>query len=59
VHAVVPANRQRYLAEIAETLRDYHRDVQQQSRIARDRRASLRRKECWLRRAGTVRRSIP
>jgi len=37
VHAVVPANRQRYLAEIAETLREYHRHAQQQSRIARDR----------------------
>jgi isobutyryl-CoA mutase len=37
VHAVVPANRQRYLADIAETLRDYHRHAQQQSRIARDR----------------------
>ena len=37
VHAVVPANRQRYLADIAETLRDYHRNAQEQSRIARDR----------------------
>ena len=37
VHAVVPANRQRYLAEIAETLREYHRHAQEQSRIARDR----------------------
>ncbi|HTL35528.1 MAG TPA: fused isobutyryl-CoA mutase/GTPase IcmF [Kofleriaceae bacterium] len=37
VHAIVPANRQRYLAEIAETVRDYHRRALEQSRVARDR----------------------
>ncbi|OGA16511.1 MAG: methylmalonyl-CoA mutase, partial [Betaproteobacteria bacterium RIFCSPLOWO2_02_FULL_66_14] len=35
VHAVVPAKRVRYLAEIAECLRAYHRHSLEQSRIAR------------------------
>ncbi len=37
VHVVVPPKRQRYLAEIAEALRDYHRKVEEQSRLARER----------------------
>jgi isobutyryl-CoA mutase len=41
VHAVVPANRQRYLAEIAETVREYHRHALEQSRVARDRQSLL------------------
>ncbi|MBL8482021.1 MAG: cobalamin-dependent protein [Rhodocyclaceae bacterium] len=35
--AIVPAERVRYLAEIAATQRDYHKHVAQQSRIARER----------------------
>ncbi|NMG15003.1 fused isobutyryl-CoA mutase/GTPase IcmF [Aromatoleum bremense] len=35
--AIVPAERTRYLAEIADTVRDYHRHVQQQARVARER----------------------
>ncbi|WP_281784042.1 fused isobutyryl-CoA mutase/GTPase IcmF [Sinimarinibacterium flocculans] len=35
--AVVPAERVRYLAEIAETLRGYHAQIAQQARVARER----------------------
>ena len=35
--AVVPPERVRYLAEIATTIRDYHKHVAQQARIARER----------------------
>jgi methylmalonyl-CoA mutase len=35
--AIVPPERVRYLAEIAETVRDYHRQVGAQARIARER----------------------
>ena len=35
--AIVPPERVRYLAEIAETVRDYHRHVGAQARIARER----------------------
>ena len=34
---IVPAPRQRYLAEVAETLRDYHARAREQARIARER----------------------
>ena len=34
---VIPESRQRYLAEIAESVRDYHRQVSEQSRLARER----------------------
>ncbi|HTG96733.1 MAG TPA: methylmalonyl-CoA mutase family protein, partial [Burkholderiales bacterium] len=37
VHVVVPPKRQRYLAEIADTVRGYHHHVDEQSRIARER----------------------
>ncbi|HSA69420.1 MAG TPA: fused isobutyryl-CoA mutase/GTPase IcmF [Burkholderiales bacterium] len=37
VHVIVPPKRQRYLAEIAETVRGYHHRVEQQSRLARER----------------------
>src|SRR5687768_18421332 len=37
VHVVVPPNRQRYLAEIAETVRGYHQHAAEQSRLARER----------------------
>ncbi|OFZ95870.1 MAG: methylmalonyl-CoA mutase, partial [Betaproteobacteria bacterium RIFCSPLOWO2_02_67_12] len=40
VHVVVPAKRVRYLAEIAECVRGYHRHAREQARIARER-ASL------------------
>src|SRR5881296_1744842 len=36
-NVIVPAGRVRYLAEIAETVRGYHRWVKEQSRIARER----------------------
>ncbi|AVZ80593.1 methylmalonyl-CoA mutase [Zoogloeaceae bacteirum Par-f-2] len=35
--AIVPPERARYLAEIADTVRDYHKHVQQQARVARER----------------------
>ncbi|HJV26101.1 MAG TPA: fused isobutyryl-CoA mutase/GTPase IcmF [Aromatoleum sp.] len=35
--AIVPAERVRYLAEIADTVRDYHSHIQQQARVARER----------------------
>src|SRR6266850_1307071 len=37
VHLIIPPKRQRYLAEIAETVRAYHQFAFQQSRIARER----------------------
>ncbi len=43
--AVVPAARVRYLAEVAETVRDYHRTIAQQAALARERqqlRAAMR-----------------
>ena len=38
-HAIVPADRVRYLADIATIVRDYHRQAQEQSRVARERQA--------------------
>lgn len=35
--AIVPPERARYLAEVAETVRDYHKTVAEQARIARER----------------------
>lgn len=35
--AIVPAERIRYLAEIADSVRDYHKHVEQQARVARER----------------------
>ncbi len=35
--AIVPAERTRYLAEIADTVRDYHKQVRSQARVARER----------------------
>src|SRR2546428_286475 len=37
VHVIIPAKRQRYLAEIAETVRGYHAHLGQQSMLARER----------------------
>jgi methylmalonyl-CoA mutase len=37
VHAIVPPQRARYLAEIAETVRAYHHDAEDQARVARER----------------------
>ncbi|MBI1732173.1 MAG: methylmalonyl-CoA mutase family protein [Gammaproteobacteria bacterium] len=34
---IIPPQRQRYLAEIAETVRDYHKTVHEQSAVARER----------------------
>src|SRR5438034_572288 len=39
VHVIIPPKRQRYLAEIAETVRAYHQFASEQSRIARDRKS--------------------
>jgi methylmalonyl-CoA mutase len=36
VHVIVPPKQQRYLAEIAETVRGYHESVRRQSRLARE-----------------------
>ncbi|MEI7610432.1 MAG: methylmalonyl-CoA mutase family protein, partial [Rhodospirillaceae bacterium] len=41
-HGIVPPQRQRYLAEIAESVRVYHREVDKNVRIARDRHALAR-----------------
>jgi len=41
IHAVVPPQRTRYLAEIAETMRGYHEHVEVQSRLARERQQLL------------------
>ena len=38
-HAIVPPERVRYLADIASTVRDYHRHTAAQARIARERQA--------------------
>ena len=35
--AIVPPERVRYLAEVAETVRDYHKTIAEQSRLARER----------------------
>ncbi|HEU5176174.1 MAG TPA: fused isobutyryl-CoA mutase/GTPase IcmF, partial [Burkholderiales bacterium] len=37
VHVVVPPKRQRYLAEIADTVRGYHQHAEEQARLARER----------------------
>src|SRR3954466_4976832 len=36
VHVIIPAKQQRYLAEIAETVRGYHESVRKQSQLARE-----------------------
>ena len=41
VHSLIPARRQRYLAEIAETVRAYHARTEQQARLARERQQLL------------------
>ncbi|NMG37106.1 methylmalonyl-CoA mutase [Azoarcus sp. TTM-91] len=51
--AVVPAERSRYLAEVADSLRGYHRTVAAQARIARERQA-LRTSGQLLEEAGKV-----
>jgi isobutyryl-CoA mutase len=38
-HAIVPADRVRYLADIATIVRDYHRHAAEQARVARERQA--------------------
>ena len=45
IHVVVPPKRARYLAEIAESARDYHRHSQAQARTARERQQLLAAKE--------------
>jgi isobutyryl-CoA mutase len=41
VHAIVPPQRTRYLAEIAETVRGYHQHASSQARLARERQQLL------------------
>jgi methylmalonyl-CoA mutase len=41
VHVVIPAKRQRYLADIAETVRAYHAQAERASRLARERQQLL------------------
>ena len=48
---IVPPKRQRYLAEIAETVRDYHATAEQQSTLARERQ-QLRATQTMLKEAG-------
>src|ERR671922_2695069 len=36
VHVIIPAKQQRYLADIAETVRGYHESVRRQSQLARE-----------------------
>jgi methylmalonyl-CoA mutase len=50
-HAIVPPERVRYLADIADTLRAYHRQVAEQARIARERQ-SLRTAKALFEKAG-------
>ena len=42
---IVPEQRQRYLAEIAEAVRDYHRQVEEQATLARERQQLLASKQ--------------
>ncbi len=51
-HAVVPAQRVRYLAEIAETIRGYHRWTDGQARLARERQQLRATKAMLLMKAG-------
>jgi methylmalonyl-CoA mutase len=41
IHQLIPARRQRYLAEIAETVRSYHARTEKQARLARERQQLL------------------
>ncbi|MBV9361287.1 MAG: methylmalonyl-CoA mutase family protein, partial [Betaproteobacteria bacterium] len=41
VHVIIPAKRQRYLAEIADTVRGYHTHIAEQSHAARERQQVL------------------
>src|SRR5690349_21967630 len=41
IHQLIPPRRQRYLAEIAETVRGYHARTEQQARLARERQQLL------------------
>ncbi len=50
-HAIVPADRVRYLADIAATVRDYHRHAAQQARVARERQG-LRASKALFEKAG-------
>ena len=49
VHAIVPAARARYLAEIAECVRAYHRHADAQARLARERQALAMAREALVR----------
>ena len=48
--AIVPPERVRYLAEISEAVRGYHRFIARQARIARERQALRHRPRVFLRR---------
>jgi methylmalonyl-CoA mutase len=47
LRAIVPPDRTRYLAEVAETVRSYHKQVAQQARIARERQSLMTAKELF------------
>jgi methylmalonyl-CoA mutase len=47
LHAIVPPDRARYMAEIADTVRSYHRNVGQQVRVARERQSLVIAKELF------------
>ncbi len=46
--AIVPPDRVRYLAEIAETVRGYHKQITQQARVARERQSLQTVKELFI-----------
>jgi isobutyryl-CoA mutase len=48
VHVVIPAKRQRYLAEIAESVRGYHAHARQQAGLARERQQLIAAKSMLL-----------
>jgi hypothetical protein len=48
---IVPAARARYLAEIADTVRGYHQQVDEQVKLIRQRQQLRAVKACWKRRA--------
>ena len=52
--AIVPAERARYLAEISETVRDYHRHIARQARIARERQSLKTSKGLFVRSGHSV-----
>ena len=57
VHVVIPPQRQRYLAEIAESVRGYHEHAREQARLARERQQLIAAKAMLLK-AGSQAREL-